>query len=98
MIVFHMLKVVIQDYIRITLLSLYLSQGGGGCDGCVNFEESVQHNHGLQVTVAVLEKLYREHDYPPSAEPLPKSPKELGISRADLWSFTALVALDRYMN
>ena len=68
--------------------------GTGGCDGCINFDENVADNMVLQHSVAVLEKLYLEKDFPSSAPKLNKSPKDLGISRADLWAFGALVALD----
>ena len=53
-------------------------------------------NHGLQHTVAILERIYKEVNFPNiyNHPNLPKSPFELGISRADLWAFAALVALD----
>ena len=40
------------------------------------------------------EKLYLEGDFPNGAKALSESPKALGISRADLWVFAGLVALD----
>ena len=47
------------------------------------------------------EKIYLEKDFPDMTgfydKSLPDSPKNLGISRADLWAFTGLVALDEYM-
>ena len=52
---------------------------------------------GLQHTVATLEKIYLEPEYPDNKrapKPLKKSFKDLGISRADLWAFSGLVALD----
>ena len=40
--------------------------------------------------------MYLDNDFPPiTGENLPKSPRDLGISRADLWAFSGLVALDR---
>ena len=70
--------------------------GGGGCDGCINFDVNIEENHGLQYAVAVLEKLYLEPDYPENAPKLSKSLKEMGVSRADLWAFASLVSLDEY--
>ena len=42
------------------------------------------------------EKLYQEKDFPSGydGKNLDASPKELGISRADLWAFAGLAALD----
>ena len=40
------------------------------------------------------EQLYLDKDFP-SASDLEDSPKNLGISRADLWAFAGLVALDQ---
>ena len=68
--------------------------GSGGCDGCINFDENVAENDVLQHSVAILEKMYHEPDYPPNAPALAKSPRDLGISRADLWNFAGLLALD----
>ena len=70
--------------------------GGGGCDGCINFDVNIEENHGLQYAVAVLEKLYLEPEYPENAPKLSKSLKEMGVSRADLWAFASLVSLDEY--
>ena len=71
--------------------------GSGGCDGCLNMDENLDDNNGLQYTVAVLEKMYTDKDYMvPHRMPgkLDKSLQELGISRADFWAFAGLVALD----
>ena len=69
--------------------------GSGGCDGCINFEENVAENDVLQHSVGVLEKLYQEINYPEMKGPnLEASPRDLGMSRADLWSFAGLLALD----
>ena len=66
----------------------------GGCDGCLNLDENLHENNGLQYPVAVLEKLYLEKDYPPNAPTLDVSLKDSGVSRADLWAFAALMSLD----
>ena len=65
-------------------------------------DENLEGNDGLQFTAAVLEKLYIEADFPehkilnnPDFK-LDASPKDLGISRADLWAFAGLVALDEF--
>ena len=47
------------------------------------------------------EKLYIDKDFPiingfKSEPTLDKSPKDLGISRADFWAFAGLVALDEF--
>eukprot|EP00091_Calanus_sinicus_P022191 TRINITY_DN6914_c0_g1_i1.p1 TRINITY_DN6914_c0_g1~~TRINITY_DN6914_c0_g1_i1.p1 ORF type:complete len:367 (-),score=81.80 TRINITY_DN6914_c0_g1_i1:436-1536(-) len=70
--------------------------GTGGCDGCLNFHDATnaEENNMLRPTIAILEKLYLEKDFPKGARPLTASPKDLGMSRADLWSFAGLVALD----
>ena len=75
------------------------NNGGGGCDGCLNLNENLHDNNGLQFTIAVLEKLFMEKDFIDLSEfspelKLEQSPKDLGISRADLWAFAGLVALD----
>ena len=75
-------------------------QREGGCDGCLNLEKNRKGNMGLQASVAVLERLYRDVDFPPkkgawkNKPNLAMSPYELGMSRADLWAFAGLVALD----
>lgn len=70
---------------------------GTGCDGCLNFDESKIENQGLQHTVAVMEQLYTNVDFPKMRRRDPNldaSPYDLGMSRADLWAFAGLVALD----
>ena len=71
--------------------------GGGGCDGCLNMDENLDGNMGLQHTLATLEKLYLEADFPKhdKVPALKASPKDLGISRADLWAFAGIAALDK---
>ena len=71
-------------------------KGGGGCDGCLNLDKNLDDNNGLQYTIAVLEKLFMDKDFPEDASPLTDSPQNLGISRADLWAFAGLVALDEF--
>ena len=39
--------------------------------------------------------MYNEADFPFTSEQMTKSPRDLGMSRADLWAFTGMVALDR---
>ena len=71
--------------------------GDKGCDGCLNLDENLEDNAGLQITVAVLEKLFDDKDFPLDLGiSLDKSPKDLGMSRADLWAFTGLVSLAYY--
>ena len=71
--------------------------GSKGCDGCLNLDEDLEDNAGLQMTVAVLEKVFEDKDFPQDlGVSLDKSPKDLGMSRADLWAFTGLVSLAFY--
>ena len=52
-------------------------------------------NNGLEFTVALLEKLYTERDFPPNSAPsLSESLKSSGKSRADLWAYAAKVAIE----
>ena len=53
-------------------------------------EEDLKGNMGLQYTIATLEKLFLEADYPSHKRvpKLPESPRNLGISRADSWPWT----------
>ena len=69
---------------------------GNPCDGCLNMDANLEHNNGLQYTIAVLEKLYQEPDFPFNAPTLPKSLKDMGISRADLWSYATMIALNEF--
>ncbi|CAE7034834.1 APX1 [Symbiodinium sp. CCMP2592] len=52
------------------------------------------HNNGLQPTVEILEKIYTDPTFPQKAPALPRSPKDSGISRADLWAFAGMVAVE----
>ena len=74
-----------------------ISVSGGGCDGCLNMDEDVKDNMGLQHTIAVLEKIYMEADFPTQVDSLEASPKDLGISRADLWAFAGLASVDTFL-
>ena len=76
---------------------LLYEDGTGGCDGCLNLnsDENLDDNDGLQFTVAVLEKLYTDKDFPsnrqlPHEPKLTLSPKDLGISKFILWASSTL--------
>ena len=71
-----------------------------GCDGCLNLNANLKGNFGLQHSAAVLEKIYMEKDYLTSRRDprLAKSLYESGKSRADLWAFAAIVALDFFQS
>ena len=56
----------------------------------------LEDNQGLQFPIAVLEAVYTNKNYPQGPKPLDQSPKDLGMSRADLWAFSGLVALAFY--
>ena len=70
---------------------------GGGCDGCLNLDENLKNNNGLQYPVATLERLFTDKSFPKNAPKLKKSLKKIGVSRADLWAFASLVALDEVL-
>merc|ERR1719228_836738 len=82
----------------------------GGCDGCLNWDgmgfrfrkwdfryqpQDKTDNNDLARLVYYLEKIYITKDWPLEAPSLPLSLKESGKSRADLWAFAGLVALER---
>ena len=53
----------------------------------------------LQICTFFQEKLYTDKNFPemgPNAKNLAKAPKDLGMSRADLWAFSGLVSLAWY--
>ena len=84
--------------------------GGGGCDGCLNWNgvgkyydeltvnayEDVKFtdNNGLQPTVEMLEAVYTVPDFPGQSPVLDASLFEAGKSRADLWALAAVVAVE----
>ena len=53
------------------------------------------NNNGLENAVAILERLYTEPDFPQGRAPsLSISLRDSGKSRADLWAFAAIVAVE----
>ena len=52
------------------------------------------NNNGLEFTVAILETLYTDKDFPSTAIGLPESLKSSGKSRADLWAYAAKVGIE----
>ena len=61
------------------------------------FEKPTEtNNNGLDRVTHYLEKIYKTADWPETVDPMPNglSPFESGKSRADLWQFAALVALE----
>ena len=52
-------------------------------------------NNGLQDTVEALELVYTTIDWPFKEASLSASLQQLGKSRADLWQFAGLIALER---
>ena len=51
-------------------------------------------NNGLQTVVAALELIYTNASWPSSAPTLNTSLYQAGRSRADLWQFAGMVALE----
>lgn len=84
------------------------ADGTGGCDGCLDWagvgniypegrrtsNDIRDHNNGLQEVVKVLELVYTDPAFPRMTPVLSKSPKELGMSRADLWAFASMMAIE----
>ena len=58
----------------------------------ISTEETDGHNNGLQPTVQILEKIYTDATFPSMATALDVAPFDMGMSRADLWAFAAMVA------
>ena len=56
---------------------------------------NVTNNNGLTHTADVLEEIYTNKDFPPiyGMPSLPQSMKDSGKSRADLWAFATLMAV-----
>merc|ERR1719483_870915 len=86
------------------------ADGTGGCDGCLNWKgmdiklaiganarnlsvEDGGGNNGLGDTVRNLERFYTETTFLGGAS-LTTSPMELGWSRADLWAFSSMMAVE----
>ena len=55
---------------------------------------TVSDNNGLELTAKVLEAIYIDPKYPSGTPKLDKSLRELGKSRADLWSLAAITAVE----
>merc|ERR1719483_543290 len=51
-------------------------------------------NNGLGDTVRLFEQIYTETNFPHGAPALSSSPKDLGWSRADLWAFSSMIAVE----
>ena len=65
---------------------------GGGVNNMPNINQT--DNAGLELTADVLEEIYVNKDFPKLAETLPVSLADSGKSRADLWSFAAVVGVE----
>ena len=67
----------------------------------MNFDENHNDNHGLQHSVAILERLYTDVDYPKWRKKWPNleaSPYDLDMSRADLWAFAGKTIQEKEMD
>ena len=60
----------------------------------LNEGRGLSGHEGLLTTVKVLEQIYTDPAYPPEAPALDKPMPEKGISRADLWAFSAILATE----
>ena len=54
---------------------------------------TITDNNGLLFTADMLELVYTDKEFPKQAPALAESMKDSGKSRADLWAFAALVAV-----
>ena len=72
-------------------------QGMMGMQGILTktyYPVSKGDNNGLQTVAAALELVYTETSWPSNVRPLNVSLKDSGKSRADLWQFAGIVALE----
>lgn len=56
--------------------------------------DTLSHNNGLGVAVQLLEELYTNPDFPSNTPSLPTDLRSAGKSRADLWAFAAIAAVE----
>ena len=52
------------------------------------------NNNGLEYTVGVLEEIYKNKDFPRDAPSLSVSLRDSGKSRADLWAYATVLAVE----
>ena len=52
------------------------------------------NNNGLEYTVQVLEEIYKNKDFPANAPSLSVSLRDSGKSRADLWAYSTVLAVE----
>eukprot|EP00931_Biecheleriopsis_adriatica_P087183 TRINITY_DN6168_c0_g1_i1.p1 TRINITY_DN6168_c0_g1~~TRINITY_DN6168_c0_g1_i1.p1 ORF type:complete len:703 (+),score=83.65 TRINITY_DN6168_c0_g1_i1:56-2110(+) len=60
----------------------------------IDADDTLSHNNGLRVAVELLEALYTDPNFPSLTRPLQESLRSSGKSRADLWAFAAIVAVE----
>jgi hypothetical protein len=70
--------------------------GGGGCDGCVNMAKELDPTTGLMAPVAFSNNGVDKGVYP--LEPIVKEYETSEVSRADIWAYATLVAVDASQN
>mmetsp|Transcript_103571 Transcript_103571/g.194981 ORF Transcript_103571/g.194981 Transcript_103571/m.194981 type:complete len:737 (+) Transcript_103571:92-2302(+) len=56
--------------------------------------DTLSHNNGLTAIVEMLEAIYTDRSFPERTAVLPKSLRDSGKSRADLWALAAIVAVE----
>eukprot|EP00408_Alexandrium_pacificum_P017718 CAMPEP_0171189598 /NCGR_PEP_ID=MMETSP0790-20130122/18428_1 /TAXON_ID=2925 /ORGANISM="Alexandrium catenella, Strain OF101" /LENGTH=694 /DNA_ID=CAMNT_0011654713 /DNA_START=38 /DNA_END=2123 /DNA_ORIENTATION=+ len=56
--------------------------------------DHLSHNNGLRVAVELMEELYTNPIFPAHSPPLTSSLRSTGKSRADLWAFASIVAVE----
>ena len=66
----------------------------GRTEPCMYDTSTTSHHNGLMPTLEILEKVYRDPAYPPNTPVMPASLYNQGISRADLWAFATISAVE----
>ena len=61
---------------------------------CSHNDTNISEHNGLGPTLEILEKVYKEPSFPPSTPILEMSLFNQGVSRADLWAFAAITAVE----
>ena len=61
---------------------------------CQSDTTAVSHHNGLGPTIEILEKIYRDPTFPPRTPEMETSLFDQGISRADLWAFATISAVE----
>ena len=61
---------------------------------CSLDDSEVSDNNGLGPTMEILEEVYTNPNFPSRSTNLKSSLKDMGVSRADLWAFATIAAVE----